>query len=230
MKPYLCILFDADNTLADREHDLVRAFSSALERVGRGGDKEALSLLCGFVLTDGDAAGLTDIRMPHVRTAYRELNRTHVRDLFEYADMVCGFCGRGTEAEAAFWEAYSQPATPVEGAVETVKALQKKYRVFAVANGLSGVEKRRLSMFGLDDVFVSEELGAIKPHAEFFRAVLHLLGVDASRCLYVGDSLLTDIAGSRTCGMDSYWFNRKGAACPDGVWEIRSLKDLVPLL
>ena len=57
-------------------------------------------------------------------------------------------------------------------------------------------------------VFLSEEMGLVKPDPAFFAPVLRALGEpDRSRVLMVGDNLLTDIQGGKNAGLDTAWFN-----------------------
>lgn len=230
MKPYRCILFDADDTLVDYAKDSERAFRAALCAVGREGDEEALDVLVRFDFGNWDLVGLCDVHLPHVRDNFHELYRNHVHDIFVHADMVCGFNGKANEAERAFMKEFSMPGQPMEGAEEVVGALKGEYRLYAATNGLSELQKTRLSAFGLDGIFVSEELGAVKPSPDYFSRIFEALGESAENCLFVGDSLSADIAGAQACGMDSVWLNRRGAVCPSGVREIRSLKELLNLL
>lgn len=52
-----------------------------------------------------------------------------------------------------------------------------------------------------DAVIGAEETGALKPSPVPFRALASALGVPASRILYVGNSLRSDVRGARAAGM-----------------------------
>ncbi|HKK49649.1 MAG TPA: HAD-IA family hydrolase, partial [Alkalispirochaeta sp.] len=85
--------------------------------------------------------------------------------------------------------------------------------VVVVTNGFADVQRPRLEGSGLlphiSHVFISEEIGAAKPQRAFFDHVVQTLGnPDPSRCLVVGDSLSSDIAGGNAAGMDTVWFDR----------------------
>lgn len=62
----------------------------------------------------------------------------------------------------------------------------------------------------------SEEARAYKPHRSIFELLSERIGVAPERILYVGDSLLADVTGSRNAGMRAAWVNRgansKGAS------------------
>jgi 2-haloalkanoic acid dehalogenase type II len=65
-------------------------------------------------------------------------------------------------------------------------------------------------------VLSSEEAQAYKPHRSIFELLSERLGVAPEKILYVGDSLLADVTGSKNAGMQAAWVNRgtdmKGAS------------------
>lgn len=99
--------------------------------------------------------------------------------------------------------------------VPTADAVVKKIGpVSVVTNGFANVQHPRIERSGLapyfDHVFISEEIGAAKPQKAFFDHVLAELGdPDPARCVVIGDSLSSDIAGGRAAGMHTVWFDRR---------------------
>ena len=83
-----------------------------------------------------------------------------------------------------------------------------------------------------DEVFISEDIGVEKPSVEFFSKVFQKTGLtetDKAQILIVGDSLTSDIKGGNNIGIDTCWYNPKGANKPDDIivdYEIRELSDL----
>ena len=65
-------------------------------------------------------------------------------------------------------------------------------------------------------VVSSEEARAYKPHISIFQRLSEELGVAPEGILYVGDSRLADVTGSKNAGMHAAWVNRganeKGAS------------------
>jgi HAD superfamily hydrolase (TIGR01549 family) len=65
-------------------------------------------------------------------------------------------------------------------------------------------------------VVSSEEARAYKPHRLIFELLSERMGVAPENILYVGDSLLADVTGSKNAGMHAAWINRgsdsKGAS------------------
>lgn len=231
-KAYSCILFDADDTLVEFAPDARRAFVAALKEAGRE-DEETLRTCVEYDYGNWDKAGLSEVRRPDVQAQFHELYRGHVRAIFEFADRRHGLCGGAERAEQAFMRAFALPGHQAAGAAETVEALRKKYRVYAATNGLAALQRGRLSQFPLDGVFVSEELGAIKPSPAFFEGVLRALGVAREACLMVGDSVESDVRGANAAGLDVVWLNRRGEELPadaEIAAEISDLRELPRLL
>ena len=60
----------------------------------------------------------------------------------------------------------------------------------------------------IDTVFSSESLRGYKPRSHFFQTVAARLQLQPDQILYVGDSPVADVSGSRHAGMASYWVRR----------------------
>lgn len=231
---YKYLIFDADHTLIDFDADVERAFHKALAAVGR--DEPAVLRTCiDFDNGNWDKIGLSDVHLPHVQQNFHELYRTHVREIFEHAGRLHGFLPQAKQAEDTFNTEFSAPAHFMDGAEETVKTLSRFFRVCVATNGLAAMQYGRLKPLKpwLHRIFISEELGAIKPNGAYFTALLKELNAAAGECLMIGDSLSSDVAGANAVGMDCVWFNRKKIPLPEGVAvtaQISSLGELTPLL
>lgn len=68
---------------------------------------------------------------------------------------------------------------------------------------------------GVDAVVCSEDLACYKPHRSCFEAICSKLGVEPKDAMYVGDSPLNDIEGSRRAGLRAVWLNRRGLERPN---------------
>ena len=113
----------------------------------------------------------------------------------------------------------------IRGAKGFVQRLGRRYRVYAVSNGRTAVQTKRLRESGLDKmilgVFVSEDLGVHKPQRAYFDLVASRIeGYVPERTVLVGNSLSSDIAGGKAAGVHTVWYNREhlplsGDAVPD---------------
>jgi len=229
---YKYIIFDADGTLIDYHKDAERAFRTALSAIGR---EDALAACFEYDYGNWDKIGLSDVHLPAVRARYHDLYREHVRGIFDYAGKLYGFSDRAREAEALFNAAFSAPAHVIDGAEELLGSLSQGYKICIATNGLSGMQRGRLSALSpcLHRIFISEEIGAVKPDGAFFSFMRNALGASAEECLMVGDSLESDGAGAKSAGMDFVYYNPASKPLPQGISvtaEIRRLRELADLL
>lgn len=118
-------------------------------------------------------------------------------------------------------------------AVPCLERLSRDCRVAVVTNGVRDNQLRKLAGGGIDAlperIFVSSDFGAGKPSPAFFGHVLHTLGVLASACVFVGDSVTNDMIGASTCGIAAIWVNRDGRSDPRAAvarHEVATLRDV----
>lgn len=226
---YKYIIFDADDTLVDYDADSQRSFRAALAAVGRERDEELFARWIEFDYGNWDKIGLSDVHLPAIQAAYHDLYRRHVVEIFAHGAEITG--DRTALAEAEFLAEFARPGIEVEGAHAVVEALKARgYRVYAATNGLTSLQRTRLAEFPLDGVFISEEIGTIKPDVKYFMHILDALGAAPSECLMVGDSLSSDIAGAAAAGLDSVWLNRRKKPCPAGMTEIVNISEILELV
>lgn len=107
----------------------------------------------------------------------------------------------------------------MDGAAEICAALRAMgVRQYAVTNGAPFVQRNKITLSGLDryfeDLFISEELGYVKPNKEFFtEAIKRIPDYCAERTIIIGDSLTSDMRGGLYAGIDRCWYNPKHARC-----------------
>jgi putative hydrolase of the HAD superfamily len=93
----------------------------------------------------------------------------------------------------------------------------------------------RLGLLGLvDGCWISDAMGCRKPDPRAFAPALAAASYAADACLYVGDSLVNDIAGANAAGLRSALLQRDGELAVTGEpqpWRvIRSLWETLDLL
>lgn len=106
------------------------------------------------------------------------------------------------------------------GAGELLECLRSRgYKMYVISNGFREVQYKKLAASGIggffDDVFLSEELGAKKPAAAFFEAVMERSGATKRESLVIGDNFRADIAGARDFGIDQIYYAPRGSAQMD---------------
>lgn len=102
----------------------------------------------------------------------------------------------------------------IRGAKGFLQRMGRDCRLYAVSNGRTAVQQKRLRDSGLDrmldGVFVSESLGAHKPERAYFERVTAAIpDYDPRRTVLVGNSLSSDIAGGIAAGVRTVWYNRE---------------------
>ncbi len=213
---YDYVIFDADHTIIDFDADERRAFYAAFRAAGKEPTADMVEACWRFSAENWANLGLYNVHLPEIQARYHELYYTHVREIMAFADGAFGLGAQRERAERVFTEALSAAAHPVEDAPAVLAALSPRYKLCVATNGLSSMQAGRLAPLSpfLCRTFISEEMGFIKPNPAFFRAMTEELGAEPSRCLMVGDSLGSDVAGANAAGMDCIWFNRSGAPLP----------------
>lgn len=122
-------------------------------------------------------------------------------------------------------------------ALDVVKELSGRYKIFIASNGFIEVQERRIKESGLRPYlcgsFVSEEVGYAKPDAGFFEAAMKQIGdFDKSRYLIIGDSMTADVQGGINAGIDTCLVSKKK---PEGYgyepdYVVSELKELLNFL
>jgi 2-haloacid dehalogenase len=126
----------------------------------------------------------------------------------------------------------------MDGALEVIQALDRKYRLAIVTNGLQTVQRSRFAHSIIKDfiadIIISQEIGTAKPQVAFFEIAASRLGnPDKEDILIIGDSLTSDIQGGVNYGIDTCWYNPTYEPRPEGLpitYEIRHLKELLEIL
>jgi HAD superfamily hydrolase (TIGR01549 family) len=235
VKKYEVIIFDADHTVIDYTQDERAALRKLLPSLGIAPTKETLDE-CNQISVDAwVGAGLNEVHTEYIQREYHNLYHRHVKRIFEgiFAKYPCE--ADPQEVGLKFAKLLESPAVLCEGAAEVLPILSKKYQLCIATNGMTEMQYGRLREIGeyFTKLYISEEMGVIKPLPAFFDIILQELGVEREACLMVGDSLSSDICGANASGIDSCWLNRRGVKNESGIlptYEIRSLKELLSML
>ncbi len=113
---------------------------------------------------------------------------------------------------------------------EVLRGLSKGFRLAIGSTTDTAPLLADLARGALDisPVYTSESLGVYKPRPAFYEKILDSLGLSPGAVLFVGDSLLDDVAGPQQAGMKACWVNRKGAEASQGVSpDLRGLQTII---
>ena len=158
---------------------------------------------------------------------------------FEHLFRETGIKGDPAAFEDTYQDFLGSGAYLLEGALDLVQYLFRKYTLYIITNGVTATQRRRLTDSGLEiymkDIFISGELGVQKPRKEYFDACIRRMKDPGSRnsMLIIGDTLSSDILGGLQAGIDTCWYN-PGFADPDpeipATFEVHSFRELKHLL
>ncbi|MCM1308246.1 MAG: YjjG family noncanonical pyrimidine nucleotidase [Butyrivibrio sp.] len=224
---YRNILFDLDNTLLDFNKAEEDALSLVLLGLGVEPARELIGLYSRINLSQWKRLELGELTLEETK-----VNR--FRLFFE----ELGLDASPQRATAEFEELLHGGFYTVCGARELLRDLYGSFRMYIASNGTASVQRSRIKGADIadffDGVFISQELGAKKPDAEFFekcfRAIPDFAGEET---LIVGDSLTSDIRGGINSGIDTVWYNPMGRDKEENVmpvYEISRLEDLKAVL
>ncbi len=123
------------------------------------------------------------------------------------------------------------------GALDFLRKLHKRCRIYLATNGLTVVQRGRLSdspiLPYIDGAYISEEIGVQKPERAYFDYIFRDLHVtDRSRVCIIGDSLTSDMAGGRNAGITTvrYLGRLEPEHSPLCDYEIRDYDEFFDIL
>lgn len=228
------LIFDVDHTLLEFDDDEKRAFYNAFKERGIILDKKQLSDLRDFSYVGWAKLGLNDVHDELIQKNYHELYKRYVYEMFDEISSKVDFGIDSSIVADSFLLHLAKRGHPIGNCEKVLKTLSEKYRICIATNGLHAVQTGRLTAFSdIYKIFISEKIGHIKPEREFFDFMLEELSAERDECLMIGDSLSSDIAGAKSSGMKSCWFNRFKKINESGVipdYEIKNIDELLDIL
>lgn len=223
------ILFDLDNTLWDFDSnshlakvDMFHHFN--LDTIFSSFD-EFLSIYNthNTHLWKEYAAGRTDKENVSVERFYLSMLDKGVDDYAKAKEMALFFLSNT-----------SQRTTLKPNALSTLEYLSHKYQLHIITNGFVEVQYKKITLSGIGNytqhVFISDEIGALKPAKHFFDVVIRRLNTSPDKCIIVGDSIESDIEGGINYNIKAIYYNPHNNTCPHNVTSISDLSELTLIL
>lgn len=199
---YDVILWDVDGTLLDFDYSQKISISRCLEEIGVKPEEEMTKRYAE--INDGWWK-----RLERGEVKKAELLIGRFLDLFEEYHISCPDV---EEFRRHYQQYLGSVYRYIDNSIEICRMLQGKCRQFVVTNGVAATQLNKLKLSGFYDImenlFISEQMGAPKPQRAFFDRVFESLpGVSRSRVLIVGDSLSSDMRGGNNAGIVTCWYN-----------------------
>ena len=141
-------------------------------------------------------------------------------------------------ARVSYEQNLSQTCYFVPDALWLLDELFGKYRMFIVSNGITAVQNGRIAASGIakyfEKIFLSEEIGEVKPQKEFFtRCFAEIPDFNPAEAIIIGDSLSSDIQGGINAGIKTCLFNYRNAPADPRItpdFETRDLREITRIL
>lgn len=123
----------------------------------------------------------------------------------------------------------------IEGCVETLEYVKRKYRLYILSNGFREVQFEKLKNADIlrffDGVVLSDDIGVNKPDVRLFRHALRTAKCERRACAFVGDDWEADIVGAKNAGIDQIFFNPNETPTPfAATYEIKKLTEIKQIL
>lgn len=215
---YEYIIFDADHTLIDFNSDEKAAFRTTFSHFGARYTEADVHRAWVLSYTVWAEQGLNDVHLEEVQRSFHKKYVEHLPLLFDRIKEFLHISASSEALAACFFDALIVPSKILGEGLKEFVSLSRRYKTCIATNGLAVMQTARLSEFlpYAHAVFVSETLGTIKPDVAFFTAMLSQLHAAAEDCLFVGDSLSSDVAGCAAAGINCIWFNPEERTLPPG--------------
>ncbi len=137
------------------------------------------------------------------------------------------------EFVAVYLDEWNTGVSDIDGLAAMLDEVGRTCRLAVVTNthapDLVPAHLRRMGLDGaFEAVVTSVEVGWRKPHPVIYAAALDRVGLDADRCVFVGDTLEPDYVGPRTAGMAARLIDPAGrhAATVPAADRLASVLDL----
>lgn len=206
------IIFDVDHTLLNFDEDENEAFVLTCHRYGIEPTKAQVESFWRLSYESWLNQELHLIHTEKIQTSFHDRYRAHVKWLFaSYHDVPLP-----QEASDVFMDFFSKQSHTIAKSDEILKRLSQKYDLYLATNGLSFTQQGRTKPFlpFVKKVFISEEIGIIKPNRRFFETMLSEISLPASEIMMVGDSFPSDMVGAMAVGMQTCFIRRHNEEMP----------------
>lgn len=217
---YSYLLFDADDTLFDFQIAQEKSLNEVFEKIGLPlSAKDTYKEISHGLWQQLEKQEITLSDLKKLRF---NLLLKHYPTKFE------------EDVETLYEHHLSSHADLIDGAKELLEALSKKYHLVIISNGMPNIQHPRLKQADIEKyfeaIFISDEIGAQKPSKEFFDIVFKNIPISKEKCLVIGDSLSSDIAGGCQYGIDTCYLHFEKEPSSKATYNVKDYEDIKKLL
>lgn len=248
MKKYTDLFIDFDDTLYDTHGNAVIALNELYEYFHldqyfeKPEDFTEPYWEANVILWSQYSAGQIDRPYLIVERFRRPLSKGTVKTVLADGTVTASpfepteeFCLKVSDK---FLELCSVKPGVVPGAHDLMRYLKAQgYRTHLCSNGFHEVQYKKLNASKLmgffDTIILSEDAGANKPSAAYFKYAFLQSGAKPETTLMIGDNFVTDIQGAQRAGLDVLFFNAHPDqfTAPEPVnYEVNQLKEIIDIL
>jgi HAD superfamily hydrolase (TIGR01549 family) len=212
------VLFDLDDTLHDDTHACHSAAEEVAREIAAEHGIDALALKDAYIAeADGFWHRLTaadlNVKLARIRASMWQtaLERVGVAD----SELAQRSADRYYAYRLRYFAVFP-------GAVDLLRALRDRgMKLGIVTNGLSETHREKIAILQIseffDAIFLSDEVGMLKPDPLLFAHACRTLGGAPARAAMVGDRYDRDIAGALKAGLYTVWLNVRSEELPPGA-------------
>jgi len=180
------LLFDLDDTLADREKTVYDLFYLLIKSNSSFSDEKVKQITKECVVLDNKGDTNKKVLIDYLQDKYK-IN-------LEIEDIRTWWITTQCEYEDLYPNVY-----------ELLNRLKDKYLLGIVTNGSIYGQYRKIERMKIQPFFhtiiISEEVNCQKPDKRIFEIALEKMGLQASEVLMIGDNMAKDILGASSCGI-----------------------------
>ncbi|MHA2061181.1 MAG: HAD family hydrolase [Candidatus Sifarchaeia archaeon] len=128
------------------------------------------------------------------------------------------------ETTDAYFRILNAGVQLVEGALEVLENLSKKYKLGLISNFTyppfirTQLEQHNLSDF-FEVITISGDHGFTKPFPRIFNVTLANMNMKPNKVIHIGDSLICDVIGAKKAGLKAIWFKRNDEQKSEGKYR-----------
>lgn len=213
------VIFDIDNTM----YNFDRAHRTAMDALLDCGKKE-LGLepeLLGGLIKETQQKIISRLGMNDSAIHNRLIRFQCVLETLKDRDLT-----KALGMYHAYWDTILDVMKPEPGLTELISALHTAGISVGVGSDMTAyIQFQKLARLNvlkdMSFIVTSEEAGAEKPSAEFFRLCVEKAGCLPGECVFIGDSLKKDVEGAEAFGLHGIWYC-PGENSPEGNGRIEA--------